>query len=149
MPNSLIQLTYASKVNRSTELDMEQLLQSARKRNKAENVTGALWLHGKYFVQTLEGQRRKVSNIFCNHICADHRHGAIDLISVNRIDTRTFHDWSMAFLGDSMSNQQLILKYSSQDKFDPSIMDQKNILPLMYKMAEKQQLTATGFSGTH
>lgn len=141
MPNSLIQLTYASKVNRATELNIEQLLETARKRNKAENITGALWLHGKYFVQILEGQRRKVSTIFCNHICSDHRHGHIDIICVNRIDTRRFDDWSMAFIGDSISNQQLIMKYSSQDKFDPAIMDEHNILPLMYRLAEKQQLT--------
>ena len=78
----LTRLLYVSDVNKDQPLDMESLVEAAVRKNKANDITGVLWLTGKNFVQVLEGGRLSVSNTY-NIIANDPRHSNVEIVSCN------------------------------------------------------------------
>ena len=76
---------------------MKRLLLGARTRNKALGVSGMLVFHDGTFLQTLEGEKRAVNEIFAS-ILSDGRHHDIDVLHRGPgFDQRVFGDWSMGF----------------------------------------------------
>ena len=82
--------------------DMEQTLRAilavARRRNQADNVTGALLFTASGFAQVLEGRRDVVERTF-ERIGADPRHADITVLAFTPTERRSFPDWSMGFSG--------------------------------------------------
>ena len=62
----LVELLYCSisVAPQLTNVDIGQLLASARRRNLAEGVTGMLIYHQGEFVQILEGRKQSVENLY-------------------------------------------------------------------------------------
>ena len=54
-----------------TDEDLNQILDSARRRNLAEDITGMLIYHQGEFVQILEGRKKSVENIYEKFIDPD------------------------------------------------------------------------------
>ena len=67
----------------------------ARSQNKKANITGALLVHGDWFVQALEGEESAVRSLY-EHIAKDGRHERVSLLDAQPVDTRVFSRWSMA-----------------------------------------------------
>ena len=126
----LTRLIYFSYSAPNTDLDIEQMLQSARTQNAKNNITGALWFDGDIFVQVLEGERRPVSETY-HRIAQDKRHKDIELVSCNTVDRRYFHKWNMGYLADSKDNRELILKYSGENKLVPWRLPDTSLLQLL------------------
>ena len=123
----LTRLIYFSSCDASEGIDVESILQSARAHNARNQLTGALWFDGKYFIQVLEGGRKAVSDTY-HRIANDRRHFDIELVSCELIDRRVFNEWKMAYVSDTQANRDLIRKYSGTDKLKPREMSAASLL---------------------
>ena len=79
------------------EAEINQILQTARRKNKEQNVTGALLFNSGYFAQALEGPRLAIEQIF-ERIQRDPRHGDVTVLSSQTDGHRDFPEWSMAYV---------------------------------------------------
>jgi hypothetical protein len=95
---SLTQAAYTSRARRSfNEQDLDEMLATARIKNKALGLSGLLLYQDGLFLQVLEGHRHAVDDLL-KTIEADERHDAVRLIWHREIDARDFGDWQMGFL---------------------------------------------------
>jgi blue light- and temperature-responsive anti-repressor len=79
---------------------LRAILDTARCRNKANNITGALLYTTSGFAQVLEGSRELVEATF-ERIIADPRHADVTVLSFTPTERRSFPDWSMGFSGQT------------------------------------------------
>jgi hypothetical protein len=77
------------------DAEITQILQTSRRKNKEQNVTGALLFDSGYFAQTLEGPRLAIERIF-ERIQRDPRHGEVTVLGSQTHGRRDFPEWSMA-----------------------------------------------------
>ena len=90
------QLTYISSARPTLMLaDVEAILETSRRRNAADDVSGLLIFDGKRFLQALEGPLETVEGTF-SRIALDTRHRALVRLSSRHVETREFGNWSMA-----------------------------------------------------
>ena len=82
-----------------TDVDLEHILASARRRNLEEGITGMLLYYRGGFVQILEGSKESVENIYEKFIGPDLKHTALNKVHQNTISHRSFSQWSMGFAG--------------------------------------------------
>jgi len=97
----LVEFLYnsASVLSQPTNMDLDHILASARRRNMAEEITGMLLYYRGEFVQILEGEKKSVENIYDKFISPDLRHTALNKVHQNTISHRSFSEWSMGFVG--------------------------------------------------
>ncbi len=97
----LVEFLYnsASVSSQLTNMDLDHILASARRRNVAEEITGMLLYYRGEFVQILEGEKKSVENIYDKYIGPDLRHTALNKVHQNTISHRSFSEWSMGFIG--------------------------------------------------
>jgi len=97
----LVEFLYnsASVLSQPTNMDLDHILASARRRNMAEEITGMLLYYRGEFVQILEGEKKSVENIYDKFISPDLRHTALNKVHQNTISHRSFNEWSMGFIG--------------------------------------------------
>ena len=97
----LVEFLYnsASVSSQLTNMDLDHILASARRRNVAEEITGMLLYYRGEFVQILEGEKKSVENIYDKYIGPDLRHTALNKVHQNTISHRSFSEWSMGFVG--------------------------------------------------
>jgi hypothetical protein len=100
--DSTFRLIYRSH-NRIPESDRKAQLGSifsvARSGNAGKGVTGALLVHGDWFVQALEGDEATVRGLY-DHIYRDTRHESVKVLFADAVDGRVFGKWAMAAVGD-------------------------------------------------
>ncbi len=101
--SKLYSIAYISKnvipgTHQEVDSQLADILASARKNNKALNVTGALLYSGGYFCQVLEGEEDTLEDLF-ETIQMDNRHGNVTVLHFNEIESRGFGDWAMALAG--------------------------------------------------
>lgn len=78
------------------EANLVELLNQARNHNKKEEITGMLLhLNGK-FIQVLEGDQKKVKQLY-HRIENDERHKRVTLLLEGESANRIFDKWSMGF----------------------------------------------------
>lgn len=94
---SLHRLTYVSTVSLPMdETSVAALVEAARVKNARLNITGILLFNGLNFLQTLEGERQAVLDLF-EVISQDARHNGVVCVQTDAPDDRTFNGWSMAY----------------------------------------------------
>jgi hypothetical protein len=98
----LVELLYCSVsiAPQITDVDLEHILASARRRNLKEGITGALLYYRGEFVQILEGRKESVENVYEKFIGPDLKHTALNKVYQNTISNRSFDKWSMGFIGE-------------------------------------------------
>ena len=98
----LVELLYCSVsvAPQLTNVDLDQILTSARRRNLAEDITGMLLYYRGEFVQILEGRKKSVENVYEKFICPDPRHTSLNKVLENAIPYRSFSEWTMGFVGE-------------------------------------------------
>jgi hypothetical protein len=90
------QLLYISTASRQMlRIDVEQILFTARRMNRANGVTGLLISSPARFMQVLEGEEAMVRATYAR-ICADPRHHAHVILRETEVEERQFSEWSMA-----------------------------------------------------
>lgn len=124
----LVRLIYASsKTEHWNDQELQQLMAQAAQRNKQEYITGVLIFNRKYFLQCIEGKRSKVSALF-QRIVNDKRHHNVQMLSLEEIDEREMERWGMRYVPDSQITQEMVLKYSDTDDFNPYEMTARGAL---------------------
>ncbi len=95
--DQLFSLIYVSSARVSlTETEIEQILMKARQKNKVEGISGMLLYKGGNFLQVLEGPEPAVTALM-EIIRNDNRHHGILVLQKERISSRRFGRWEMAF----------------------------------------------------
>lgn len=86
--------------------EIRAILETARRNNKAVNMTGALLFTASGFAQVLEGPRDVVERTF-ERISGDPRHGDVMVLSFTPTERRCFPNWSMGFCGTVQADDPL------------------------------------------
>ncbi len=95
--DELIVLVYSSTSSRDLQREeLAAMLEGARARNAARNVTGLLLYHDGCFMQAIEGPRRVVHALLAK-IGRDDRHRGILVLLEERREERQFPDHAMAY----------------------------------------------------
>jgi hypothetical protein len=101
-PTTLVRLCYVSTAtlgsDREPTEEIESILERSRWWNASVGITGSLFFNRSLFSQVLEGPVREVERLF-EQIRKDPRHQNVIRIDWRMIETRTFPEWSMAFVG--------------------------------------------------
>jgi hypothetical protein len=111
-----------------TNVVLDHILASARRRNLAENVTGMLLYYRGEFVQILEGEKTSVENVYQKFIGPDLRHTALNKVHQNIISHRSFSEWSMGFVGAAEIESRM--PSSVMGGFDEHLTSQAKSKPL-------------------
>jgi len=74
--------------------DIVAIVESSRRRNEADAITGALFCTARTFLQVLEGPRA-VLNVTFTRIVRDPRQHAVQLLRYGRLGDRAFPGWHM------------------------------------------------------
>lgn len=119
-----VRLFYASKVaSHFDPADLDDILETARERNRRDNITGVLFFTTDFFLQCLEGSRKVVNDLY-NELVTDSRHTDLVLLSYDDIDDRMFSDWEMAYIEPNEISQEILKKHSTGQSFDPYKIDE-------------------------
>ena len=99
--NTLFRIVYDSVCLQPTgpagDLEMQDILEVARRCNRESAITGALRCDRLYFLQVLEGPRGPVVATMAR-IQRDRRHTKVNIIEAAPLARRDFADWSMALV---------------------------------------------------
>jgi hypothetical protein len=79
------------------EMKIRTILASARTKNRAANVSGAMTFNESFFAQVLEGAVADVAPIF-ERIRRDPRHCDVKILAQSQAPRRLFPTWSMAYV---------------------------------------------------
>ena len=98
---ALFRLVYASRSlvpEAQVRAELPRILGAARRRNAAQDITGALLFSADGFVQVLEGPMAAVAATF-ERIQCDPRHADVVVLEAGPVPARDFAGWSMAYAG--------------------------------------------------
>ena len=106
----LTQLIYMSSLLIDDDEAIASILESARRHNIANHLTGVLLVCDGSVVQVLEGSQNAVSEAF-SRIQADTRHTGVFKFSEMLVAERDFSAWSMGFqrVGDAELETKLLI----------------------------------------
>lgn len=115
----LVRLLYVSRALDPSKTEVtESILDSARKYNISNGITGILCYGGGIYLQAIEGGRKQVNELY-GHIVRDPRHKDVVLLHYSEIRERRFGGWTMGQVNLSKLNTSIVLKYSEQPELDP------------------------------
>ena len=126
---------YSLNLKQNTPDDISRILESARRNNRSRDITGVLLFNHNYFVQSLEGRRDRITQTF-TRIAEDSRHKGVVLAGMQDTPERNFPDWSMKYISDISQNRMLQLQYSTDDRFDPTIMTYAQLSGLLGALSD-------------
>ncbi len=127
----LTRLIYISRsVGPQTTTVTTQILETARRYNKAHNLTGVLCQGRGLYVQVLEGERSVVNGLY-RRIVADSRHDHTEIVHFGEIESRQFKEWSMALVHLSIDDPMVTMKHP---EFDPYSANSTAIMGLITEL---------------
>lgn len=98
-----------------------QILETARRENKKNDLVGALYYGNGYFFQCLEGPQSKIDMLY-SKLLRDPRHTDLKILSTSAIDRIGFTSWEMKFATIDREIRAF-LRNHSMIKFDPYKFD--------------------------
>ena len=146
MPGPLYRLIYCSRnvigqgaSTAETERQIHAILDTARRRNKADQVTGALLFTASGFAQVLEGPREVVERTF-ERIGVDPRHTDVMVLSFTPTERRSFPNWSMGFTAQpSLDAADPLAHLLSDPLFSgPRAATGSDVLRLLEKVVQRE-----------
>lgn len=120
------------------DAEISRILASARFNNQRNGVTGALLFNNGCFAQVLEGTTEALEETF-ERIQQDSRHGDVNLLAFGTAHSRSFNDWSMAYVGRFESERERFGKLIGGQSFDPAIMDAERLFQLLVDMVKADE----------
>jgi hypothetical protein len=112
-----------------SEQQLDELLQTSRRKNLAAGITGLLLYKDGNFMQTLEGPEIAVKTLL-EKIKSDLRHRRFTLLMETPILERSFGNWSMGFKRITQETSINVPGYHDSDDF--SLMSSRFVQhPLM------------------
>jgi len=116
---------------------IDQILEVSRLNNRLVGLTGALMFSSGFFGQVIEGPQDAIEATF-ERIQQDTRHGDVSLLEFSAVGTRSFGDWSMAFVGGA---DEAFADWQSQD-LDLSAISGEILLTKLRFLVAKGDLVA-------
>lgn len=127
----LTRMIYISRsVGPQTTTVTTQILETARRYNKAHNLTGVLCQGRGLYVQVLEGERSVINGLY-RRIVADNRHDHTEIVHFGEIESRQFKEWSMALVHLSIDDPMVTMKHP---EFDPYSANSSAIMGLITEL---------------
>lgn len=127
----LTRMIYISRsVGPQTTTVTTQILETARRYNKAHNLTGVLCQGRGLYVQVLEGERSVINGLY-RRIVADNRHDHTEIVHFGEIESRQFKEWSMALVHLSIDDPMVTMKHP---EFDPYSANSTAIMGLITEL---------------
>jgi hypothetical protein len=127
------------------EAELRSILTTCRRRNQADEITGALMFTASGFAQVLEGYREVVERTF-ERIGADPRHSDVTVLSFTPTEKRCFPDRAMGFCGQdaTATPDPLAGLWPEEGASGPRVTTGGDVLRLLEKSAqhEEQWMTA-------
>ena len=139
---SIRQVIYISQAVRPLgERELEELVATASRNNKALGITGGLLYIENSFIQVLEGADESISRLLAA-IEADPRHTDMRVISDRTADFRNFEEWSMGYVKPAVQDASIVISElrSSRDTAQDAV---PSGMPLPNTFAMMQQLYKT------
>ncbi len=127
-------LVYRSVADESFVLpDIYSMLSRARNLNAENGITGCLLYHNSKFLQLIEGEEKKIRELF-QKISNDQRHHQLEIIEQRALNGRMFNDWNMAFHDYGQNGQSAFVKMGQIDSYlnASNAFKQKNPLVLSF-----------------
>lgn len=112
----------------------EQVVEVSARNNARVGVTGLLVAFDGWFLQTLEGSRREISNTFAR-IAKDSRHSVLEIVTAGPIDARLFGRWSMTARTLTPAAAPVLDMLGAKGGMDPRELDGAGALRLMLTVA--------------
>ncbi|WP_420414207.1 BLUF domain-containing protein [Roseibium sp.] len=131
----LVSMIYASKTKDIDDVAIDGILQKARSNNPKLGLTGVLLFNSKFFVQCLEGGRMDVNRLY-NAIAKDPRHEDPVILDYREVPSRSFSEWSMAYIGESEYHEPMAFKYTTKKSFNPYDMNGDRIRAFLNEMVQ-------------
>ena len=136
---SLVRLIYVSRMTEECDMAaIQDILEVARRRNCACNVTGMLCYDPQFFMQCLEGPKDAVNELY-GEIARDGRHTRVTLLEYQEIEQRTFAEWSMAFAQANALDTLVLRRYGSRGKFDPFALNPEQARNLVVEIMKQKR----------
>jgi hypothetical protein len=140
----MIRLLYASRAAQTlTPKMMDEILQTSRKNNPANGITGILCHSGEVFLQVLEGGRSQVNALYST-IVSDNRHKDVTVLHYEEVTERRFSGWTMGQVNLCKVNASLLLKYSERAVLDPFAVSGKVSMALLEELIATAQILGRG-----
>lgn len=140
----MIRLLYASRAAQTlTPKMMDEILQTSRKNNPANGITGILCHSGDVFLQVLEGGRTHVNALY-SMIIGDNRHKDVTILHYEEVTERCFSGWTMGQVNLSKVNASLLLKYSERAVLDPFSVSGRVSMALLEELIATAQILGRG-----
>ena len=146
MTQSLRRLVYYSRNHVSGDgavfaANVDDILAKSRTNNARDHITGALLFNAGCFAQVLEGPIENVEAAF-ERIQQDDRHGDVSLLAFDPIETRSFPNWAMGFVGMSDTNAERFAGIGSSSGFDPALLSGDQIHTLLRDLTIEEEAAA-------
>lgn len=122
-------LIYASTHNGVSFDTIDRIMSASHRNNARHNISGALVISERYFLQVLEGARATVAERFAC-IMKDPRHSAIQIISARDTDSRLFADWTMRQVITMSIREKVIAPYLTDFEFIPTELTESQVIEL-------------------
>jgi len=91
----LTSLTYTSLARLDLQTtDLEDIHRTAREQNALDGITGLLVFNGTHFLQIIEGSESAIEELV-ERLRRDPRHTGFEIRDRQKVDARSFPDWSM------------------------------------------------------
>ena len=95
MSMKLTSLTYTSLARLDLQTtDLEDIHRTAREQNALDGITGLLVFNGTHFLQIIEGSESAIEELV-ERLRRDPRHTGFEIRDRQKVDARSFPDWSM------------------------------------------------------
>jgi len=133
----LMRLIYASEASQPFGPgEFDALLASARRGNTRRSLTGLLVFDHRTFLQVLEGEAERVSEVFCR-IAADPRHRRVLILEAREVAERLFGDWSMGFAAADAAGSAQFMRFGAGAGFDPHALSAASALGLLQALGPR------------
>ena len=134
--SDLYRLVYASKnhlqgSDAEIAQEVSQILDASQRNNARVGVTGALMFNAGAFAQVLEGSQQGVESTF-ERIQCDPRHGDVTVLQCGPAESRSFTNWSMAFVGQSDAGRARWDGVAATSGFDLSRLDGDAVFAMLH-----------------
>lgn len=143
MTDALHRLIYCSKSTLDggaavEEREIQSILAAARRENRRAGVTGALLFTNGCFVQTLEGERSPLEDVF-ERIQCDERHRDVTILAFEPIAERAFPGWDMAYLSQDEAAPPDLAAAALNEAVARGLAGEEDVLALMRGVVARER----------
>ena len=119
----LYRIVYFSKTTDDVDLSAryDQILETSRRNNARDAISGALVAGNGFYLQCLEGRRAAINQAFLR-IAQDRRHDGVELLEAHPVHERLFAAWPMLFIDLHQTPPVEVRRFTADHTFDPSLM---------------------------